>query len=930
MRVSGLYVLTALGLILSPPRAFAQATADAAGDESAGAIETIEVTGTRIHSPDAVNDHPLTIISAEEIERSHAVSVGDLLRKLPSAGSQGANASQTSATNGQAGNGNDFIDLRNLGVPRTLVLVDGLRLVESGSLDSEGVDLNNIPVAMVDHIEVLRDGASPIYGSDAVAGVVNIILKKNFDGLFLTGDLGGASAGDSLSGHFAGTYGWNFEDGNLTFGIDYLNRAPVHQRDRSWAGDPYQSAVNLPGGGVAATRGLEFPAGGVAQAADPDDDSLPDGGQVLMTGPNRYRAYNPAKNNYDFGREQDLVSGLEKFGVHSSGRYDLNDAVSVFTQVIFSQRETTYQLPPTRLDANYQSDPFEDGFEIPAGSSPARPPFNPFGQDVAFSRSLTEFGDQRAVIDASTFQLVGGLEGTLFDRFHWQAYYSFGQSETTINRLNVANLDNVANTITPGGCAGEPGCVYIDYFGPNGITPKGVNYIRYNDTDHAGYNQRDFAASITGDIVTLPAGPLGFALGAEQRYESGYNTPSALVQSEDSSYDQALPTAGHYDVWELYGELNIPVLADMPFIRRLDLEGAFRYSDYSLFGDATTYKFGVDYQPVEDVRFRVSRSSAFRAPAISELFQGQDVNQITVTDPCDASNGLRKPGSAVDANCTAAGAGPGFVSQGAAATQGGNASLRPETAREWSAGTVVKPHWIPGLTLSADYYRIDLEKAIDQDGLPDYILAQCYGSAGLASPACASVSRDPATGQIAFLYAPRSNIGAIKTDGLDFALDYDAPAADFGLPLPGQLSFDFSATYLLHFDQQDAPGASFQHFAGTFGPNDGLHGSYTHLRARLETVYSQDAWSVGYDARLIGGAKVLAADSSVQAFTQVSDVYYHDIFAQYRLGKATFTFGIDNLLDRKPPLVIDGNTNTNPLTYDVVGRYLYLKGSIAF
>jgi iron complex outermembrane receptor protein len=929
MRVFGLYAVAILQPVLFPGAAFAQATMDSLGDESANTRETIEVTGTRIRSPDAANDHPLTIISSDEIERSDAVSVGDLLRKLPSVGSQGANASQTSATNGQAGNGNDFIDLRNLGVPRTLVLVDGRRFVASGNLDSEGVDLNNIPVAMVDHIEVLRDGASPVYGSDAVAGVVNIILKKNLEGLFLTGDIGGASAGDSLTGHFAGTYGLNFDDGNLTFGIDYLNRAPIHQSDRSWAGNPYQSAVNQPGGGISATRGLEFPAGGVAQAADPGA-TLPDGGQVLLTGPNRYRAYNPATDNYDFSRDQDLVSGLEKFGVNTSGRYDLNDAVSVFTQVIFSRRQTTYQLPPARLDANYESDAFDDGFEIPAGGSPTQPPYNPFGEDVAFSRSLTELGDQEAVIDASTFQLTGGLEGTLFDRFRWQAYYSFGQSETTINRLNVANLLRVLHTITPGGCAGRDGCVYADYFGPSSLSPAAADYIRYNDADHAGYNQRVFAASITGDVVTLPAGPAGFALGVEQRYESGYNTPSAIVQNGDSSYDDALPTAGHYDVWELYGELTVPVLADLPLVHRLDLEGAFRYSDYSLFGDATTYKAGVDYQPVEDVRFRISRSSAFRAPAISELFQGQDVNQITVTDPCDASNGLRKPGSVVDVNCAAAGAGPGFASQGAAATQGGNPNLKPETAREWSFGSVFKPHWVPGLTISADYYKIDLEKAIEEAGLPDYILAQCYGSPGLSSSTCSSVSRDPATGQIAYLYAPQFNIGAIKTDGVDLALEYDAPAANFGLPLPGRLAIDWSATYLLHFDQQDAPGAPFQHFAGTLGPNDGLHGSYTHLRARFETVYSESNWSVGYDVRLIGGAKVLGADSSVQAFTRVSDVYYHDIFAQYRMGKATFTVGIDNVLDRTPPLVIDGNTNTNPLTYDVVGRYIYMKGSIAF
>lgn len=284
----------------------------------------------------------------------------------------------------------------------------------------------------------------------------------------------------------------------------------------------------------------------------------------------------------------------------------------------------------------------------------------------------------------------------------------------------------------------------------------------------------------------------------------------------------------------------------------------------------------------------------------------------------------------VDANCTAAGAGPGFVSQGADATQGGNPRLQPETAREWSLGTVVKPHWLPGLSLSADYYKIDLEKAIAEAGLSDYILAQCYESAGLKSPSCGSVARDPATGQITFLYAPQSNIGAIKTDGIDLALDYDTPAASLGLPMPGRLQLDWSATYLLHFDQQDSPGASFQHLAGTLGPTDGLHGSYTHLRARFETIYSQDAWSLGYGIRLIGGAKVLNADSGTQAFTRVSDVYYHDIFAQYRFGKAAVTFGIDNLLDRKPPLVIDGNTNTNPLTYDVVGRYLYLKGTIAF
>jgi outer membrane receptor protein involved in Fe transport len=420
--------------------------------------------------------------------------------------------------------------------------------------------------------------------------------------------------------------------------------------------------------------------------------------------------------------------------------------------------------------------------------------------------------------------------------------------------------------------------------------------------------------------------PWDLALGAEYRHEYGETIPSAVVLAGDQAGPDSAPTSGGYSSREIFLKLAAPLLEDTAGSKSLALDASSRYVSTTLFGGFTVWQVNASWIPVHDLRFRLGFGTARRVPAITEAFGGTTATALEVTDPCNGVNGLLS-NPTVAANCRALGLAPTFrqASTLIAVDNGGNPDLKPEASRNLNAGVEITPPFIGTLTLDADYYRIRVRNAIDSlsDYDPSYIPDTCFTSANLSSPLCRMITRTPSgpsAGQISQIRAPDANIGAIDTEGIDAAAHYRIELGD-----TRRLKFDWSATLLLDYRVQETPTSGYLQEAGTF-PNLASAGSLTRTRALLATAYDTGAWTWSWTLRYIGAAKVLGDDSSAP-FAGAPGIFYHDTSVEWRSRHVDLVLGIDNVANQKPPTLIDGVTNTNPNTYDVVGRYAYLRVS---
>jgi outer membrane receptor protein involved in Fe transport len=896
--------LAAVALILGlelPPR-------PAHGDPPPDA-ETVEVVGTRDVPDNRTSGTPVTILDAAAIARSSATTIDQLLGELPDLGFQGVNGSQNDGGYGAA-----FADLRNLNFNRTLVLVNGRRFVLTGIKTDEAVDLTSIPVSLIDHVEILRDGSEPKYGADAVAGVINIVLKQHVDGNALSAMGGLAGQGDARTGDLSETYGHEFAHGNVAVNLGWTHRDALPQSDRSWARDPITAAAFGSNGRIEPQRGDVATLGGHATA--------PDGLDALVSGPGQARAFDPGRDGYDFSTAQYLQGGLDKLGLTALGHYDFADDLTAFAELLYAHRRSTTELPPQDLGvAGTAKHP--DAFLVPADA-----PGNFFGEDVTLARVLGEVGPQRTTTGVDTIRIVTGLDGMLPGNTDWTLSFNHGQTDQSYRTSNAVNLTRALETVgaDPAGCAAAAGCVPADYFGPGALAPAAANYIRYTDVATSHYQEDIAALTVSRPLLTLPAGAWVGTLAAEYRAEHGATTPSPVTLAGDQAASDSAATSGGYSSREASLDLDLPLLGDLPFIRSLTAEASARYAGYDRFGSFPVWKAALSWSPTADLRLRASTGVARRVPAITEAFGGSTASFLTVQDPCDAKSGkLADP--AVAANCRAIGLAPGFTQASPLinVANGGNPNLVPEASRNQSAGIVLTPRPLPGLTLSVDYYRIKIGNAIDSyaDTDPNFIPDSCYESVALSSPFCRAVIRAP-SGQINLISAPDENIGAIKTDGLDIDLADRLPLGRFG-----GLSLDWQNTLLLNYRVKQTAQSGFVQYAGTF-PSLVAVGSYPRFKSRLAATLERDAWSFGWTTRYIGGATVLGSDPATTPYSSAPGVFYHDAEAAWHLGATTLTLGIDNLLDRKPPLLVDGASNTNRNTYDVLGRFFYAKAAVSF
>ncbi|MDH3933173.1 MAG: TonB-dependent receptor, partial [Chromatiales bacterium] len=746
--------------------------------EEMAELGKVRVTGSRISRTDIETANPVFVVTREDIDRTGLVGIGEILQELPIAGS----SLNTLINNG--GDGSVRLDLRNLGSARTLVLVNGRRWVNAvggGGAGFRSVDLNTIPAAIVERIEVLKDGASAIYGSDAVAGVVNIITKRDFQGMEANAQYGAYDESDG------DTYAYDFSVGATTATTSAFMNFSYVKQEEVWAGD--RDISQEPTFGTGNTRGSStvpqgrfFLADDTAfsivtnNAGSPQidcsgagsllvQDCVVDGNDGTLKNYTAQDAFNFAPDNY-------LLTPNQRWNLYGQLSHAITDNINFVTEALYHHRESDQYLAPTPLVLWYTT---------ATGAIGADNPYNPWqGEEISpflnpdstggieyvgLQRRMKEAGGRNFEQDVDVFRIGGGFEGSFeaFNRyFDWDINYVYGEGDgkqTTVGLLNTTNVQramgplagcvgsqNVNADGTWNGNPGADGCVPLNWFGGQGVDGGGtidqdqIDYVTFTAQDSNTYEMQDFLMNLSGELFDLPAGPLGVAIGYEWREEKGADIPDAIIDTGETSGNSRSPTKGDYDVQEAYGEVVVPILADLPFAHTLEFNAAIRYTDYSTFGDDTTSKFGLKWKPFNDLLLRGTVSEAFRGPNIAELYGGQFDGFIDATDPCD---NWQAKDAVTQANCQADGVPAAYAQTGnqIRITIGGNPDLQPETSDNYTFGIVYTPSWLENFALYVDWYRIELEDAIER--IPaQSILNSCYAQEDRAF--CDLVTRAPA------------------------------------------------------------------------------------------------------------------------------------------------------------------------------------------
>ena len=911
-----------------------------AQDQGAEELEEIITTGSRIARKDLTGSAAVTVLDAEAIRVTGNVSIGDVLQDL----TVNSNGINVQANNG--GNGTTRINLRGLGTTRTLVLVNGRRMV--GTAGSSSVDLNALPLSVIERVEVLKDGASAVYGSDAVAGVVNIITRSDFDGIEINAFTGQAGEGDGEIVDINMTLGVSSDRGNMLVSLGYYEQDPILAGDRDFSrfDKSYDWAANdgsfaelgssaTPQGGLIDWTGAAGNAawdaltgvGGACEGAgfcynDPTvgwRDFAATGTSDIGTGD--YYNYQPV--NY-------LLTPQKRFNIYGSGRYELSNSVSAFVEAHYLSRESDQLLAATPIFI------ISEGISYSANSV-----YNPFGRDfIDIRRRMIEAGQRNFTQDIDTFRAVGGFQGDLpgDSGWTWEASFNYGRTQgIDINegRFIRSRVEEAigpsyfdANGVAQCGSLANPGsdgCVPLDLFGGldgRPITQDMVDYISFVGTDSLLQTQRTFSLNLTGDLFEMPAGTVGMAFGLEKRYERGLDQPDPLTSSGNTTGNKREPTSGGYDVAEAYVEFLVPVFEGF------EASLAMRYSDYSNFGDTTNGKIGLTWDVTDSITLRGTVSQAFRAPTINGLFGGNADSFPNTTDPCDTSQGARTANQ--QAACAADGLPDNYVDirSQLKSVVGGNPNLLPEEADTFTVGVVWQPEFLDGFSVTADWWEIDLTDAITGIGV-GVILDQCFNQPLANRSLCDKITRDAGTNFLSLIDDRTANVGGTTAGGLDVTFAYDQSTSF------GEFGYNLDITYLDDTTIEQADGF----LLNCVGVYD--CGVYVETKVNFNLNWRMEKWGANYNLRYIGdfiecdGDACSNLDNSDPAddpvFRTVEENFQHDVQVSYDLdydrgGQGTVTFGIQNLLDEDPSQVFNGFLATSDSsTYDFLGRYFYLS-----
>jgi iron complex outermembrane receptor protein len=905
-------------------------------------LEEVIVTGSRISRNPESYLGGMAIATGEDIEKIGVYSVLDTLARLPSITSSGGG---TGRNNSNGGRGANFVEIHNLEAERTLVLMDGRRVV-STIRDSSGlaVDLQSFPQNMIDRIEVLADGASAIYGSDAVAGVVNIVTKENFEGFEFTVGAGAPQDDGGEATNVGFLYGAQSARGGFVTGFTYNDTENVDFLDRRWSRVPILGQASDGAGGRLTLIGSGIPPEGRVPAAgiifidDPAtgasyqpydtfgtsglNGSAGDGSiqSILDTG-HRFNYNDPG------GKGVSLINPATVFNLGTNGRFEINNSWTAYTSLLAQHREGTLNFTP--LPVAGAAGRFTDLVQVPMDHPNLPDDARAFIQDTLgpdadsfqmFYRGL-DLGNRLFEYDNDTMQATVGFKGDLeFAGSGWQvdSWATWGQSrltEVTFGQLNVANLQaatDPAQCALISSCPKKPnGDPLFDPFGRSPKTQEEINFITFEDHEKTEYEMWHVVATAsTANLMELPAGGLGFAAGLEWRDESGSVTPSGIVGNGDSGGNFAEPTDGGYDLWEIYAEFDIPLLSDAPLAKELGLEAAVRYSEYDEY-DETTWKIGGRWAMTDWVSLRAQASTGFRAPNVLELFGGKPDAFTGITDPCNAVNQASNP--VVRENCASQGVPPDFVQPAAQlkVSQGGNPDLGPESSDNFSVGVVFTPEIWGNPRIAVDYYDVEIEDAI---GTPveSNVINTCYETPGLAAPECDRIGRGPGNDVVRFDLL-LENLATIETSGIDVNATF-AWDTNFGV-----ITADWLVNWLDEYTETTDTGTK-EEFQGEVACDVCSFAGYPEIKSTLSATLSQDAWSATLAWRYIDEMEI-SDEIGFDEFADKADaVNYFDIFASYNWNNWTVSVAVENLTDEEPPFVPSISANTSPI-YDYLGRF---------
>lgn len=980
----------------NPPPVAAEAIAEAQNPAAPPPpSDEIVVTGSRISRPDYVSNSPIVSVGIAAIENTGRVTVESTLTQLPQfsgAFGQGNGGSTSTGLNG----GQAYASLRGLGSKRTLLLLDGRRIQPSNPDGS--VDLNIIPEALIENIEVITGGASTTYGSDATAGVVNFRLRRNFTGLELSGQTGVSDYGDGNTYRITATMGSKFADdrGSAVLSVDYTNRENALQNQRDYytfrqstpglttipqgttvfgANRPTIGAINNVFGsyGIPAFAGAATAAYNGQIGFNTDQSLFSTQGVPVYNfrDPQTDEAYivnsgtNSQQINFGYNGGS-LQADLDRWSIFGKVDYDVTDNIRAFIQATYTTYSSLGISNPTLASNVYGlTVPATNPYITPAFASilASRPnPTAPF----TFYKALSILGPRYQGYDYDVWQVTAGLSGKLGIRdWTWDVYGSTSQAKFQNEQTGGGSASAIARLLnSPTGgtelCAGG--------FNPFGnLTPSQacIDYISRRTLNTNELKQRTVEGNIQGGLFDLPAATLRFAVGADYRYNSyGFVPDSALSQPDGTSdvlgYSVLRPAGGSVDTKEVYAELLVPLLRDIPLIQQLDLDLGYRYSSYSSVGGVSAYKADATWKVFDALRLRGGYNRAIRAPSVGELFAPVSTGSVAIGtatatttngDPCDVRSSYRRGGDAaqVRALCLAQGIPTSIIDSyqlGTAqvfALTGGNPDLQEETADTYSAGAVIQSPFsgmFKNLSLSVDFYKIKISDAVGPLAIGQ-AFQFCYNSGG-NNPSfdpsnyyCSLITRNTASGVPLNPEQPLLNLGTYNVQGIDFQLDWRFGLDSLGFSGDaGTIAFNTAVSYLDKFEIQALPGAATYDYAGSIGIGVETTAGTAHPRWKSITslTYSLGQASIGFRWRfidkMINSAKVVTPTST----TRGVDAYHvFDLNARFDVDDNTqFRLGATNLFNKAPPQVGDQEGNYDPQNYDVIGRYFFIGATKKF
>jgi iron complex outermembrane receptor protein len=940
-------IFTAAGMVqaqdsptANPPQAD-QTTPPPPSKANAKNLQAIAVTGSLIRRVDIETASPVVTVDRVDITRSGKPTLGDVLQQLPSISGNATNTQNNSNGGGVAspllegGDGAARISLRGLGINRSLVLIDGQRMANA--------DLNLIPQNMIERVDVLAEGASTVYGSDAIGGVTNFILRKDFKGVEFTLNEGVSSHDDGRRHGFNLTAGQSGDNYNIVGGLDYNKYEAVLGSQRKFSKQQLylSSGAVVPVGSSSIPTGRITLPGSIASQYGCTINSSGTANVTLAQGNGSsqadYRCSLPS-DTYNYAALNYIQTAQKRTNGFLLGNYKFNDNLSAFANAFYNHTESSGQDASSPVGTG-------DGLIISSSN-----PINPFGvtfsqnpvagdpnSGYGFQTRLTGIGTRLHTFTTDTGQLNAGLRGNFGQSsWIWDASIDYGHTKRVQRSFGELNIPSLQAAIDGGANIFDQADPAIStLLGKGTVTPV---YVMTQSMKQAQFDT-------SGDLFDTPAGTTQLSVGGLYRKQSmNYTVTSNAILDPVSTTCGVLqeacgsPGRGSFNVKELYAETLIPLLANQPWAYSLNLDLGIRTSDYSTTGTTTNKKIAIEWKPIADLLVRGTISQVFRAPNLDELYDGRTLVQPTLNDPCvhlSAAQLAQHPVACQSVPVNWAGNSPAQVNTfySGAATVGN--TLKPEQGKSIDLGLVYSPSWLPGLSTTLDFWHIYLSDTLTAIQA-DTVVSSCFDNS--SSPYCSFIHRNDNTsrqpGQVFLINTPVVNLGNLSTTGIDYTVRYRIPHFDLGSADPGNFQAGLNTTYTSTYKNEATPGqpgATTINYAGTYGQQ---FGNISRWRGTLTLDWTKGNWSAQWQSRYINKLTALNADINTGASSPMASVIYHSIQLGYAVPSihTQFDFGVDNLMDKAPPLIYQNgaNYNVDTATYDVLGRYYWLRATVKF